>query len=330
MMVIEPNKGDWINLLIAERNHHNSWLRADISSIFVILSIFLISINIFGLTLTNIILLPLYLLFIIIMYNMYISVIDVLKTKELINDIFKRKIKSLDEMEERWFKEENLLMKGWIKKFVLTKGFKFSIVLIIVSFILIVLGVASYFLINGLVFLSSSQFITIGFGFVTIAFGILSYRFYLESTQLVSSIVNGQFRELETKFIDRYPNLKYNLPEGVRNTQSWQLLNYFQHGEEIKKSVKPELQRRLIGRFTYFLKILRELKVKRYWKEVKNYMDICEIVLNFRTDDDKVKDDLIKEITKWLGTKESTYSNMRYLELKKEEFKDYGKGDIFC
>ncbi len=151
----------------------------------------------------------------------------------------------------------------------------------------------------------------------------------IDSDEKMKSIATGNFYDLSNKFWDRAPILYEDMIEEKRNTQSWHLVNYFSHGETLKKWVDPDIQEELIKRFTYFLGELKKSHGKKYRKEVKNYMTICNIAMNFKTNDDKVKDELIKELTNWLGEKNKDESNLGYLERKNNEFKEKGKNDVY-
>ncbi len=140
------------------------------------------------------------------------------------------------------------------------------------------------------------------------------------SDKKMQSISTADFYEITYRFWDRAPILYEEQSFEVRDTCSWQLGNLFRHGDKLKDWADPDVQDKLIKEFKIFLERLRPIKCKKYWVEVKNYMEICNIAIDFKTKNDSTKDELIYELSKWVGKKEKEESKKEYLRRKGNEF----------
>jgi len=105
--------------------------------------------------------------------------------------------------------------------------------------------------------------------------------------------------------------------------------NLFRHGEILKKWANPDVQEKLIKEFKIFLERLRPLPCVKYYVEVKNYISICKIAIDFKIDNDNIKNELIKEIEQWLGKKPEGESKIDYLQRKSNELSKINKDDVF-
>jgi len=328
-ILLSPSLSDWINLIIAEKNRNNNWLIADVSSIFVILTVYVILIDIFGINLANIIMLPLYILFLLVCLSSIKSINNILTIKWLINDIFNGKIKSIKEIEKRWFKrDENMYKK--IKNYLEeneSKSYKaigtFETIIGIICF-----GIAIHFAFNNNLF-GMSIFLTFSIGIISIGIALYSLGLSKDSDEKMKSIATGDFYDLANRFWDRAPVLYKEISKGARDTQSWQLGNLFRHAEKLKKWAEPVVQERLIREFKTFLERLRTVPIQKYWVEIKNYRSTCRIAIDFNTKDDNMKNDLIKELGNWLGKKKEDESNLEFLDRKSKEFSNKKDDDVF-
>jgi hypothetical protein len=174
-----------------------------------------------------------------------------------------------------------------------------------------------------------TSFTALGFTILSLAIACHAVVIAIESDEKMKSISTGDFFDLANRFWDRAPKLYQNLSYGSRDTQSWQLENLFRHAEKLKKWADPDVQGRLIKEFCTFLKRLRAQSCKKYWVEIKNYRKICKIAIDFKTNDNNVKDDLIKEISNWIGNKDKGESNREYLDRKSIELSDNNDNDVY-
>lgn len=149
------------------------------------------------------------------------------------------------------------------------------------------------------------------------------------SDNKMQSISTADFYEITYRFWDRAPDLYKEPDEKERDTQSWQLVNLFNHADKLKNWVNPDVQDKLIQEFKIFLERLRSKKCKKYWVEVKNYIGTCSIAIGFKTENDTIKNELIGEIGNWIGRKEKGESNQEYLQRKSNEFSKMKKYEIF-
>ncbi len=177
---------------------------------------------------------------------------------------------------------------------------------------------------------------SIGIGFISIGIALISIGISKESKEIaedsdkkMQSIATADFYEITYRFWDRAPILYNNQIKEVRDTKSWQLGNLFRHGEKLKKWADSDVQGRLIKEFKTFLERLRPTTSKKYWVEIKNYIGICKIAIDFKTENDNIKDELINELENWIGKKERGESNEDYLKRKSNEFLQKKKYDIF-
>jgi len=74
---------------------------------------------------------------------------------------------------------------------------------------------------------------------------------------------------------------------------------------------------------------LRGEKCIKYWIEVKNYIATCRTSINFNTEDDVMKNELIKELSNWLGPKKEEESILEYLDRKSKENSNRKDEDVF-
>ena len=176
-------------------------------------------------------------------------------------------------------------------------------------------GVAISLWIVGLINIFSADFNSqaLGLGFISIGFAVLSFyisivaKYVAESSdEKMKSIATGNFYEITYRFWDRAPVLYDEQIKEVRDTQSWQLGNLFEHGDKLKKWAYPDVQVKLIKEFKTFLERLRPTRCKKYWVEVKNYMGVCKIAIDFKTENDDIKNELIDELGNWIGKKEGS------------------------
>ena len=216
---------------------------------------------------------------------------------------------------------------GW-RSFILDYGFKLAIGTFSLGAALSIIGIISSL---NVLFTShfSNLFLSVGFGVFTLTFGIISLRVYLESDELLSSIATSDFYEITYRFWDRAEDLYTEEEKLERDTISWQLGNLFRHAEKLKKWAEPDVQEKLIREFKIFLERLSTTSCERYWVEIKNYLSVCKIAMNFKTDNENYKNKLIDELTSWIGKKREEESNVEYLHRKNEEFTKKEKYDVF-
>jgi len=149
------------------------------------------------------------------------------------------------------------------------------------------------------------------------------------SDKKMQSISTADFYEITYRFWDRAPTLYRKQSYGVRDTYSWQLGNLFRHGEKLKNWADPDVQEKLIKEFKIFLTRLRPIPCSKYWGEIKNYIQICKIAIDFKTENDDIKNELIDELGEWIGKKEKEELNQEYLQRKSNEFSERKDSEIF-
>ncbi len=316
-MAIIPSQDNWINFLIAERNRIHNWLMADISSILIILTIYIALFSYFGVHYSNIIMFPIYIYFILIVNGINKTKKELKKTNSLLKDILKRKLESIEEIEDRWFLEEDKMLFSY------NSGFKafFGLGVIFIFIGLVFAGLAVYKSFSGEIGVEADfgfNFFTGGLGLISIGIAIHSVDIGKKSDDKMKSFATGDFHNLENEYIKNLYIIYNNKSNEVdRNTQSWHLLNYFQHGEAIKKWVKPNLQKQLTNRFNDTLRILKQNNITIYQNEVRNYIEIAKIALKFKTDDE-VKNKMIDRLGGLIG-KKGNEGNESYLIRKEQE-----------
>ncbi len=178
-------------------------------------------------------------------------------------------------------------------------------------------------------YLGMSIFLTLALGTISIGIAFYSVGIGLDSDKKMQSISTADFYKLSYTFWDRAPCLYNEQRSEVRDTCSWQLSNLFRHGKKLKRWADPDVQEDLIKEFKTFLTRLRPLPCQKYWVEVKNYMGICEIAINFKTKNDQIKNELIEELGNWIGKKEEKESNQEFLQRKSKEFSGKKDNDLF-
>ncbi len=181
-----------------------------------------------------------------------------------------------------------------------------------------------------LIFIKSNTFLTsLLLAFLSLAIACHAVVIAIDSDEKMRSIATGDFFEITYRFWDRAPILYREQSKAVRDTQSWQLENLFRHGDKLKKWAESDVQEKLIKEFKIFLERLRSTECKKYWVEVKNYMEICRIAMDFKTENDDIKNELIDELGNWIGKKVGGESNKEYLKRKSNEFSQNEKYDFF-
>jgi len=198
---------------------------------------------------------------------------------------------------------------------------KIGIYIMVFGAILIFLGLKGISF--GIDFIESGRWI-VPLGLALYAIGVS-----LDSGKKMQSISTANFYEITYRFWDRAPALYKKESFKNRDTDSWQLGNLFRHAEKLKDWADPDVQEKLIKEFKTFLERLRLKKCKKYWVEVKNYMAVCSIAIGLKTEKDTIKDELIDELSKWIGKKEKEESNREYLQRKENEFSKMEKSKIF-
>ncbi len=168
-----------------------------------------------------------------------------------------------------------------------------------------------------------------GLGFASFGIGLIAIGLGWESDKKMKSIATADFYEITYRFWDRAPILYRTRDSAVRDTCSWQLGNLFRHGKKLKKWAEPEVQEQLIKEFKVFLERLRSTTCPKYWVEIKNYITTCKIAIELKTKNDDKKNELIDELSNWIGRKEDEESNQDYLQRKSTEFSGMEKYDIF-
>jgi hypothetical protein len=178
-----------------------------------------------------------------------------------------------------------------------------------------------------------SIFLTLALGTISIGIAFYSVGIGHDSDKkmrsIMQSISTSDFYKLSYTFWDRAPCLYGKQSLGVRDTYSWQLGNLFRHAEKLKRWADPDVQENLINEFKTFLIRLRPLPCPKYWVEVKNYIQICKIAINFKTKNDQIKNELVEELGNWIGKKEEKESNQEFLQRKSNEFSRKKRNDIF-
>ena len=91
-----------------------------------------------------------------------------------------------------------------------------------------------------------ASFTSVGFTLVSLAIACHAVVIAIDSDEKMKSIATGNFYELTYRFWDRAPILYKNQIKEVRDTQSWQLGNFFRHGEKLKKWADSDVQEKLI------------------------------------------------------------------------------------
>lgn len=210
------------------------------------------------------------------------------------------------------------------------KYFKLYRFLFLVTFTLLILRM----MINSLFFNIKPDNFTLQITLAIFSVGIACHGVIIafDSDKKMKSIATKDFLELTDRFWDKDRAQKLYDEKNIkeRDTLSWQLVNIFRQAEKLHEWADMDTQERLIKEFKTFLQRLRKKNVKKYWIEVKNYRSTAEIAMKFKTgDNNKIKNELIEEITNWLGKKQKRESNERYLERKNNEIKDKKKYDFF-
>ena len=195
------------------------------------------------------------------------------------------------------------------------------------GFLLIIGGVVGSIIFSDISF--GIILVPLGIGVFSIGLGFLSVTIADKSDEKMKAITNADFFEITYRFWEKAPKLYYPLDSKERDTCSWHLVNFFKHGEKLKKWADSDVQEKLINEFKIFLERLRPTTCKKYWVEIKNYMGICKIAIDFKTKNDDIKDELIGELGNWVGKKREEESNTKYLQRKSGEFAEKKKYDVF-
>lgn len=214
--------------------------------------------------------------------------------------------------------KESLRKKEFFKDIRLV--FIFFTVLLFIVYIVIIYGYGTT---------PDTSFIALGFTLFSLAIASHAVVIAIESDEKMKSIATGDFFEITYRFWDRAPILYIEQIKEVRDTQSWQLVNLFRHGEKLKGWADSDIQDQLIQYFKTFLERLRLTKCDKYWVEIKNYLAICKIAIDFKTKNDDIKNELIDELGNWLGNIQERKSNQEYLTRKSNEFSKKKKYEVF-
>ncbi len=220
----------------------------------------------------------------------------------------------------KWFRK--------IKEYCKSKSFFLSLRYIFIYFtvLFLTLNIVMIYVFGAM---PDTSFTALVFTLLSLAIASHAVIIAINSDEKMKSISTGDFYELTYRFWDRAPILYNKKIKEVRDTQSWQLGNLFRHGEKLKKWADPDVQEKLIKEFKIFLKRLQPIPCEKYWVEIKNYMTICKIAIDFKTESDGIKDELIDELGNWIGKKRKGESNKEYLKRKDDEFSHKKNSDIF-
>ncbi len=232
----------------------------------------------------------------------------------------------IDDIRKEWFKKrEKKMFKDisiFVWKEIRTGAITVGIGIFVIGLILMMFG-TEFFPIT------YSQWLT-SFGLGVLALGVAFHSIVIskESDEKMRSVANADFFEITYRFWEKAPYLYYSMDFRKRDTCSWNLINFFEQADKLKKWVDSDLQKRLIKELKTFLERLQSTKCKKAWVEIKNYTNACKIAIGFKADEE-VKNELINQLGYYIGYKNEGETNRQYLERKSRELVSRERFDTF-